>query len=54
MTTKHQLEISDPFKVREGGTVQRRACYLVLGVTVDGERDVLGMWFHNSERVLSV
>ena len=36
-------------KVREGGTVQRRACYLALGVTVDGERDVLGMWFQETE-----
>jgi len=26
-------------KVREGGSVQRRACYLALGVTVEGERD---------------
>jgi putative transposase len=36
-------------KIREGGTVQRRACYLALGVTVDGERDVLGMWFQENE-----
>src|SRR5713226_9606852 len=36
-------------KVREGGTVQRKACYLALGVTVEGERDVLGMWFQESE-----
>jgi putative transposase len=36
-------------KIREGGTVQRRACYLALGVTVDGERDVLGMWFQEAE-----
>src|SRR3954451_5600577 len=36
-------------KIREGGTVQRRACYLALGVTVEGERDVLGMWFQESE-----
>jgi putative transposase len=36
-------------KIREGGTVQRRACYLALGVTVDGERDVLGMWFQETE-----
>jgi len=36
-------------KVREGGTVQRKACYLALGVTVDGERDVLGMWFQEAE-----
>ena len=36
-------------KIREGGTVQRRACYLALGVTVDGDRDVLGMWFAETE-----
>jgi putative transposase len=36
-------------KVREGGTVQRRACYLALGVSVEGERDVLGIWFQESE-----
>jgi putative transposase len=36
-------------KVREGGTVQRRACYLALGVTLEGERDVLGMWFQENE-----
>jgi putative transposase len=36
-------------KIREGGTVQRRACYLALGVTVEGERDVLGMWFQENE-----
>jgi len=36
-------------KIREGGSVQRRACYLALGVTVEGERDVLGIWFQESE-----
>jgi putative transposase len=36
-------------KIRESGTVQRRACYLALGVTVEGERDVLGMWFQETE-----
>ena len=36
-------------KIREGGSVQRRACYLALGVTVDGERDVLGLWFQEAE-----
>jgi putative transposase len=36
-------------KIREGGTVQRGACYLALGVTVEGERDVLGMWFQETE-----
>jgi putative transposase len=36
-------------KIREGGTVQRRACYLALAVAVDGDRDVLGMWFQETE-----
>jgi len=36
-------------KLREGGTVARRALYLALGVTLDGDRDVLGMWFQESE-----
>jgi putative transposase len=27
-------------KIKEGGSVQRRACYLALGVRMDGERDV--------------
>src|SRR5215475_11436628 len=32
-------------KIREGGSVQRRACYLALGVSIDGSRDVLGCGF---------
>ena len=36
-------------KIRDGGSVQRRACYLALGITMDGDRDVLGMWFQETE-----
>jgi len=36
-------------KIREGGSVARRACYLALGITVDGDRDVLGLWFQETE-----
>jgi putative transposase len=36
-------------KIREGGSVQRKACYLALGVTVSGQREVLGMWFQDTE-----
>jgi putative transposase len=36
-------------KIREGGSVARRACYLALGVTLEGDRDVLGLWFQESE-----
>jgi putative transposase len=36
-------------KIREGGSVQRRACYLALAIRMDGEREVLGMWFQDTE-----
>ena len=36
-------------KIRENGSVTRRACYLALGVAMDGSRDVLGMWFQQTE-----
>jgi putative transposase len=36
-------------KIRDGGSVQRKACYLALGVSMDGSRDVLGMWFQAAE-----
>jgi putative transposase len=36
-------------KIRDGGSVQRRACYLALAIGLDGERDVLGMWFQANE-----
>ncbi len=36
-----------------GGTVQRRACYLALGVTMDGDRDVLEMWVPRRTRTRS-
>ena len=36
-------------KIKEGGSVQRKACYLALGVRISGERDVLGMWFQETE-----
>jgi putative transposase len=36
-------------KIRDGGSVQRRACYLALAIGMDGERDVLGLWFQANE-----
>ena len=36
-------------KIRDGGTVQRKACYLALGINLDGDREVLGLWFQDSE-----
>jgi putative transposase len=36
-------------KIRDGGSVQRKACYLAMAITLDGQREVLGMWFQQSE-----
>ena len=36
-------------KVREDRSVHNRACYLALGVTCDGEREVLGIWWQETE-----
>jgi putative transposase len=36
-------------KVRDGGTVRNKACYLVVGVGVDGVKHVLGIWVAQTE-----
>src|SRR3954452_11182474 len=36
-------------KIREDRSVRSRACYLAVGVSVEGERDVLGIWWQESE-----
>ncbi len=36
-------------KVREDRSVRSRACYLAVGVSVEGERDVLGIWWQDTE-----
>jgi putative transposase len=36
-------------KVRQDRSVQKRVCYLAMGVTVEGERDVLGLWWQETE-----
>ena len=36
-------------KVREDRSVRTRACYLAIGVSVDGDREVLGIWWQESE-----
>ncbi len=36
-------------KVREDRSVKSRACYLALGVTCDGDREVLGIWWQENE-----
>jgi putative transposase len=36
-------------KIREGHAVRNFACYVALGVNLEGERDVLGLWFQRTE-----
>jgi putative transposase len=36
-------------KVSEDRSVRTRACYLAVGVSVDGDREALGIWWQDSE-----
>jgi putative transposase len=36
-------------KVTEDRSVRTRACYLAVGVTVDGDREALGIWWQDTE-----
>jgi putative transposase len=36
-------------KVREDRSVRNRACYLAIGVSVEGDREVLGIWWQETE-----
>ena len=36
-------------KVREDRSVRSRACYLAVGVSVEGDREVLGIWWQETE-----
>jgi putative transposase len=35
--------------VRDSGVVQKKAVYVALGVTLEGQRDVLGLWIEQTE-----
>lgn len=35
--------------VRDGGTVTKKAVYVALGMTIDGGREVLGLWIESTE-----
>jgi putative transposase len=35
--------------IRDGGMVQKKAIYVALGMTVSGQREVLGLWFQQTE-----
>jgi putative transposase len=36
-------------KIRDGQAIRNFACYLAIGVNLEGERDVLGIWFQRTE-----
>jgi putative transposase len=36
-------------KSRQDGPVQTKASYLALGLTVEGEKELLGLWLSESE-----
>ena len=36
-------------KIRDGQAIRNFSCYLAIGVNLEGDRDVLGMWFQRTE-----
>jgi len=36
-------------KIRDGQAIRNFACYLAIGVNLEGDRDVLGIWFQKTE-----
>ena len=36
-------------KIRDEGTVQKKAIYLVLGINLEGEKELLGLWISKTE-----
>jgi hypothetical protein len=36
-------------KIRDANTVRNHACYLAIGVNLEGTREVLGIWFQRTE-----
>lgn len=36
-------------KIRDDGRVRNKACYLAIGVDIDGQKDVLGIWIARNE-----
>lgn len=36
-------------KIRDEGVVRNKSVYLAIGVTIDGTREVLGIWIEQTE-----
>lgn len=36
-------------KVKQDGAIINKAAYMVIGIDLDGNKDVLGMWFAENE-----
>ena len=36
-------------RIREGGTVRRRSAYMAIGINVEGQKEVLGLWLEQTE-----
>ncbi len=36
-------------RIREGGTVRRKSAYMAIGINVEGQKEVLGLWLEQTE-----
>lgn len=43
------------YKVRQEGAIVNNAAYMVIGIDLDGRKDVLGMWLgeHETSKILA-
>ncbi|WP_051411226.1 transposase [Acetivibrio clariflavus] len=43
------MDANTTIKLRDDGRIINRAAYVVLGVTIDGYKDILGIWIGDNE-----
>ncbi|MNT80552.1 Transposase, Mutator family [compost metagenome] len=44
-----RLHGCDPFNVKHDGAIINKAAYMVIGIDLDGDKEVLGMWIGEKE-----
>ena len=47
--TRREARCSALVKIRDEGTVRNKAVYLAIGITMDGTKEILGLWIEQTE-----
>ncbi len=46
---RHRIHGPTDFKVKQDGAIADKAAYMVIGMDLDGNKDILGMWMDENE-----